>query len=365
VVVVALGVSVMLLVAVALLERSLLHQMDHERRRETPSFFFVDVQEDQRERFAATVERASGGAAPSLTPVVRARLSAVNGEPVTRGLVARRAQEKSWYFTRDYVLTAMAAPPATNTILRGQWWNGSAPDRPRISIEEEAAAVLGADVGSRLTFDVQGLPIEAEVASVRRVDWQSLTLNFFVIFSPGALDGAPTTYVGTARVPAGRETAVQDAVVSAFPNVTAVPVRDVLERVAGVLDQLALAIRSVALFSIASGLAVMLGALAASRYQRLYESVILRTMGATRGTVARTFAVEYGCLGAAAGLGGTLLAAGLAWVVLRFVLAVSWTFEPLALVLGVAATTALAVAVGFLATFRLLGAKPLAVLRQE
>jgi putative ABC transport system permease protein len=365
-VVVALGVGVMLLVAVALLERSLLHQMDHERRRETPSFFFVDVQGDQRARFTSIVAQASGGVAPSLTPVVRARLSAVNGVPVTRALVDRRAQDKRWYFTRDYVLTAMETPPASNTIVRGQWWNGGGPAaRPRVSIEEEAAGVLGADVGSRLTFDIQGVPVEADVTSVRRVDWQSLTLNFFVIFSPGALDGAPTTYVGTARVPPGREPAVQDAVVSAFPNVTAVPVRDVLERVAGVLDQVALAIRSVAVFSIASGLAVMLGALAASRYQRLYESVILRTMGATRATVARTFAVEYGCLGAAAGLGGTVLAAVLAWVVLRFVLAVPWTFEPAALVLGVALTTAMAVAVGFLATFRLLGAKPLAVLRQE
>src|SRR6185295_2726944 len=102
----------------------------------------------------------------------------------------------------------MASPPATNTILRGTWWNGAATPHPKISIEEEAATVLGADVGSRLTFDVQGVPIDAEVASVRRVDWQSLTLNFFVIFSPGALDGAPTTWVGTARVPAGRETAV-------------------------------------------------------------------------------------------------------------------------------------------------------------
>ena len=365
VVVVALGVGVMLLVAVALLERSLLNQIDHERRRDTPSFFFVDIQDDQRDRFASIVAGASGGVAPALTPVVRARLSAVNGTPVTRTLVERRSRDKSWYFTRDYVLTTMAAPPATNTIVRGQWWNGAGSPRPQVSIEEDAAGVLGVGVGSRLTFDVQGVPIEAEVSSVRRVDWQSLTLNFFVIFSPGALDGAPTTYVGTARVPADRETAVQDAVVSAFPNVTAVPVRDVLERVAGVLDQLALAIRSVAVFSIASGLAVMLGALAASRYQRLYESVILRTLGASRGTVARTFAVEYGCLGAAAGLGGSVLAALLAWVVLRFVLAVPWTFEPVALVLGVAATTAMAIAVGFLATWRLLGAKPLTVLRQE
>jgi putative ABC transport system permease protein len=366
VVVVALGVGVMLLVAVGLLEQSLRRQMDHERRRDAPSFVCVDVQEDQRDRFAATVARASGGAAPALTPVVRARLAAVNGMPVTRETVDRRAVEKRWYFTRDYVLTAMADPPGGNTIVRGRWWTAhGANGLPRVSLEEEAATVLGVDVGGRLTFDVQGVPVEAQVESVRRVDWQSLTLNFFVIFSPGTLDGAPTTYVGTARVPAQTESAVQDAVVSAFPNVTAVPVRDVLERVSAIVDQLGVAIRAVALFSIASGLAVMLGALAASRYQRLYESVVWRTLGATRATVARAFAVEYGCLGAAAGVGGTALAAVLAWVVLRFVLSVPWTFEPWALVLGVAAAIALAVTVGFLATFRLLGAKPLAVLRQE
>ena len=381
VVVVALGVGVMLLVAVELLEKSLLSQMDHERRREAPSFFFIDVQTDQRDRFAAIV-RETTGAAPELTPVVRGRLAAVNGAPVTRALVERRADDRRWYFTRDYVLTSTATLPPTNLIVRGRWWAveerpgspgavggrgglGGHVGAPPLSIEEEAAGVLGVDVGGRLPFDVQGVLVEAEVASVRRVDWQSLTLNFFVIFAPGGLDGAPTTFVGTARVPPEREAALQDAVVSALPNVTAIPVRDVLERVAGVLDQVAVAIRAVALFSIATGLVVMLGALAASRYQRLYESVILRTMGATRATVARTFAVEYGCLGAAAGLGGTALAALLAWIVARFVFSVPWTFEPAALALGVAITTAGAMTVGFLATFRLLGAKPLAVLRQE
>ena len=131
------------------------------------------------------------------------------------------------------------------------------------------------------------------------------------------------------------------------------------------LDRLTLAIRAIAAFSIGSGLAVMLGALTASRYQRLYESVVLRTVGATRATVARAFAVEFGFLGIAAGIGGTALAGMLAWVVLRFVLAVPWRFDPAAMGLGVAATTLAAIAVGFLGTFRLLGQKPLAVLRQE
>jgi putative ABC transport system permease protein len=171
--------------------------------------------------------------------------------------------------------------------------------------------------------------------------------------------------VATARVPADAETTLQNAVVAAFPNVTAIPVRDVMERVAVVLGDIAVAVRLVALFTLGTGLVVMAGALAATRSQRLYESVVLRTLGATRGVVARAFAVEYGLLGATAGLGGGLLATLLAWAVVRWVLDAPWTFDPTPLMLGIAATIALALAVGFLTTFRLLGQKPLFVLRRE
>jgi putative ABC transport system permease protein len=232
-------------------------------------------------------------------------------------------------------------------------------------VEEMAARHLGVDLGSRLTFDVQGVAIEAEVTSIRRVDWQSLTTNFFVVLSPGALEGAPATWVATARVPAEAESALQNAVVGAFPNVTAIPVRDVMERVAVVLGDIAVAVRLVALFTLGTGLVVMAGALAATRSQRLYESVVLRTLGATRGVVARAFAVEYGLLGATAGIGGGLLATILAWAVVRWVLDAPWSFDPAPLLLGLAATIALALGVGFLTTFRLLGEKPFPVLRRE
>lgn len=365
-VVVALGIGVMLLVAVGLLEASLRQQLDHERRRQAPSFFFVDIQPDQRERFDGVVRRVSG-ATPVLTPVVRARLAEVDGQAVTRQLVERRradGHEAIWYYTRDYALTSAAALPAGNVVIVGRWWTNGA-TAPQASVEETAARHLGVGVGSRLAFDVQGVKVEAEVTSLRQVDWQALTTNFFVILSPGVLDGAPTTYVATARVAPAAEAAVQDTVVSELPNVTAIPVRDVLERLGRLLDQMAVAVRAMALFAIAAGLAVMAGALGASRYQRLGESVILRTLGATRGAVARIFAVEYACLGAAAGVGGSVLAAILAWAILRFVLHAPWVLEPLALALGVALPTALALAVGGLATWRLLGEKPLPVLRRE
>ena len=367
-VVVALGLASMLLVTVALLQSVLGRQIDHEQRRQAPSFFFIDVQPDQVEPFTALVQRAAG-TAPALTPVVRGRLAAIDSRPITREAVERRrarGEEGTWYFTREYVLTWADAPGPGNVVTRGRWWSAAeASARPQASVEEAAARHLGVDLGSRLTFDVQGVPIEAEVTSIRRVDWQSLTTNFFVVLSPDALQGAPATWVATARVPAEAELALQNAVVGTFPNVTAIPVRDVMERVGVVLGDIAVAVRLVALFTLGTGLVVMVGALAATRSQRLYESVVLRTLGATRGVVARAFAVEYGLLGATAGLGGGLLATVLAWAVVRWVLDAPWTFDPTPPLLGLAVTIALALGVGFLTTFRLLGQKPFPVLRRE
>jgi putative ABC transport system permease protein len=368
-VVAALGIGVMLLVAVGLLEGSLHGQLDLERRREAPSFFFVDIQPDQREAFTRVVATAGVQAPPALVPIVRARLAAIDGTPVTRDFIARRraaGPDKIWLLTREYALTWTPEPPAGDRVTRGRWWTAEeAAARPRVSVEEDAARYLGVDLGGTLTFDVQGVRVDVEVMSVRKVDWQSLSTNFFMILSPGALDGAPATWVATARVPAGAEARVQDAVVAALPNVTAIPVRAILGQLGRVLDQLAFAVRLIALFAIAAGVAVMAGALAASRYQRLYESVVLKMLGATRGTVARAFAVEYACLGLAAGAGGTALAAILAWIVTRFVLDTPWSLDPPALALGVAAPPVLSVAIGLGATFRLLGRRPLPVLRGE
>jgi putative ABC transport system permease protein len=363
-IVVALGVGVMLVVAVALLERSLGRWFELERRGETPSFFFVDVQPDQAEPFARTVREAEPTARPELVPVVRGRLVAIGDRPVGREHTENR--EDAWRYTREYVLTYAASPPATNTLTRGRWWTAEeAQARPRISVEEEAARSFGVGIGGTLAFDIQGVRIEAEVMSLRRVDWRTLSANFFVIFSQGALDGAPLAYVATARVPPATEPAVQDAVVRAFPNVTAIPVRDIMERASVVMDQIAIAVRVIALFVIGAGVVVLASALAASRYQRLYESALLRTLGASRTVVARAFAVEYACLGATAGVGGSLLALVLAWIVLRFILQVPWTFEPAPLALGLVGSVVLALAVGFLATFRLLGQRPLPLLRRE
>ncbi len=363
-VLVSLGLAVMLIVSVALLDRSLRREITRKSAATAPAFFFIDIQPDQAEPFSRLVTGLNGGVAPELIPVVRSRLVAINTAPISPDVRTRR--EDAWYLTREYVLTWASEAPGHNTVIAGRWWTpAEAAREPLISVEEEIAAQLGVALGSTLTFDIQGAPVMARVVNLRRVDWESLNANFFVIFSQRALDGAPTTSLATARVPPRDEGRVQSAVAAAFPNVTAIPVREVLERVTSVLDQIALAMRLVAGLSVLSGLVVMAGALAITRYQRLYQSVILKALGATRGFVAHVFAVEYALLGAGAGLCGTVLAAILAWAVLRFALDVPWSWAPATLLSGVIAAIALALAVGFLGTYRLLGQKPLGVLRSE
>ena len=362
-VLVSLGLAVMLIVSVALLESSLREQLERGSAETAPAFFFIDIQPDQAEAFSRLV-REVGGAEPDLIPVVRSRLAAIDGAAVPAD--ARTRRDDPWYLTREYVLTWAAGPPGKNTVVEGRWWTpAEAAREPLASVEEELAKQLGVTIGGTLTFDVQGVPITARVVNLRRVEWQTFGSNFFVIVSPGAVDGAPSTYIATARVAVDREQPLQSAVVRALPNVTAIPVREVITRVGAVLDQIALAMRLVAGFSILSGLVVMAGALAITRYQRLYQSVILKALGATRGLVARAFAVEYALLGAGAGLCGTALAAVLAWAVLRFALDVRWSWAPGTLVSGVAAAIALALVVGFLGTSRLLAQRPLGVLRGE
>jgi len=363
VVLVSLGLAVMLIVAVALLEQSLRAELKDRGPERSPAFFFIDIQPDQVPPFTRLVTDLARHA-PELTPVVRSRLAAINGASAADD--PRQKREEVWYLSREYVLTWAAEPPAHNDVTAGRWWTAEeARKEPLISVEEEIAKNLGVAIGGTLGFDVQGVTVQARVVNLRRVDWQTFNANFFVIFSQGALDGAPSTWIATARAAPSDEGAVQSAVTAAFPNVTAIPVREVLERIAAVLDQIALAIRLLASVSIATGLIVTAGALGVSRHQRLYQSVILKTLGATRGFVASVFAVEYALLGAAAGLCGSLLAAALAWGVGRWALDIGWAGSPLTVASGIAGATLLALGVGFLGTFRLLGKKPLGVLRGE
>ena len=370
----AIGVGVMVIVTVALVKSSLLVALGERIPEDAPTFFFIDIQPDQREVFEEIVQREAAQAPYRLTPVVRARLRAIDGHVIDPE--EHKGKKNGWYFTREYVLTALSALPRDNVVVKGAWWAADSTEMSKkarenrddpifVSLEEEAAANLGVDLGSTIEFTVQGAPVSAVVQSMRQVDWGSFTMNFFMILSPGALDGAPMTYIASAKVAAEEEMPLQHALVRALPNVTAIKVGDVLANVARLLEQLAWAIQGIALLSMVSGAVVMTAALSSTRYRRLYESAILKAIGGTRRIVVESFAVEFALIGGLAGLIGVGLASALSWAILHFFLDLSWTVQPLVLGWGLLATVGLAVAVGLLSTFKILGEPPLAVLRQE
>ncbi|MEO8341340.1 MAG: FtsX-like permease family protein, partial [Nitrospirota bacterium] len=372
---VAIGIGVMAIVTVSLVEQALLHQIQEDRPVDAPTFFFIDIQPDQAKEFMSLVDRESGHARPELMPLVRSRLHAINGQVVkveegvgkddtrTEG---KEGRGKQWYFTREYVLTYLDRLPKDNTLIKGEWWKpGQVFSTPQVSVEEDAALHLGLTIGSIIEFDIQGATVSAEVSSIRSVEWGNFSTNFYMILSPGAIAGAPFTYVGTVRVSPEQEVPLQQAVVASFPNISAIHIGDVLDGFARVLDRLSLAIRAVALFCVVAGGLVMAAALAATRYRRLYESVILKALGATRGLIARAFAMEYVLLGAVAGLIGLTLGTILAWALVRYVFDLPWSLHPQVLGIGLLLTMLLTLIVGFAGTYRILGQRPLAVLRHE
>ncbi|MBH0197173.1 MAG: FtsX-like permease family protein, partial [Nitrospira sp.] len=248
---------------------------------------------------------------------------------------------------------------------RATRYSGQTFSTPMVSIEEEAAKALGLSIGHTLELDIQGTPLVAEVSSIRKVEWGNFSTNFYMILSPGSLDGAPLTYVATVRVRPTEEVPLQQAVVAEYPNVTAINISDVLDSFARILDRLTLAIHAVALFCVLTGGLVMGAALAATRYRRLYESVVLKALGATRNLILGSFAAEYLLLGIVGGLTGVGLASALSWALLRYIFELPWTLHPHILFIGLGLTMGLTLSVGLLSSYRLLGQRPLAVLRHE
>lgn len=374
-VLVSIGIGVMTVLTVVLVERSIHAELAGQMPREAPSLFFIDVQPDQRDAFDALM--ASRRIPLELTPVVRSRLLTVNGVPVGSDGPPGTKPEHRWYFTREYVLTFRDDLPRDNAVVAGTWWNegprfGAArqiadtgTDEAAVSIEEEAARRLGVTVGSSLVFDVQGMPVAARVANLRSVNWNSRATNFYAIFAPGILEAAPLTYLGAAQVPEADETSLQQAVVGEFPNITTIQVRDILVSASRVVDRIIAAVRAVAVLTVLAGCVVLAGSLTAARDARLREAMILKALGAPRRTVARAFAIEFGILGLAAGVIGTVLASALAWSILRWMFDLPWVWAPGALAAAIGLATAGTMAVGVLSTYRLVGKRPSVLLRGD
>ena len=367
-IVLSIGIGVTILLTLAQVERNLLSQLRQNIPQDAPGLFFIDIQPDQKEAFEALMKGWNLKKPLQLTPLVRSRLHDINGKKISEMQPENRPD--GWYLTREYVLTYQKDLPDHNIVQRGQWWTGTtgidtADSIPLISVEAEAARHLGIDLGSTVTFDIQGDLITGRIASIREVDWGSLTTNFFFIFAPGALERSPVTYVATAATQPEEDLPVQNAVIGALPNVTAINLRDVLETIAGILKEIIRTVQFMAGFGLLVGLIVLSGAIAATRARRRHEMILLKTLGAARPTLIAMMAVEYGLLGFVAALVGALLSTGLSWGIVRFFLEIPWRFDPKTLLVGLIATVIITLLGGFLTTHRILGQKPLAVLRSE
>jgi len=224
---------------------------------------------------------------------------------------------------------------------------------------------MGAHVGSKLVYDVQGVPLELIVTSLRTVDWKSFGINFFLVVEPGVLDKAPQMRVAAARLPAGREQALQDRLAAELPNVTMLKVREIVEKVATLLERLGVGIRLLGGFAITAGIAILAGAVGATASRRGREVALLKTLGATRRGVVTIFAVEFALTGLVAGIVGTIGGAVLAWVVLTRGMEIAWTWRPLVLAGAPLATVALSVIAGIAASAGALRRRPIEVLRAE
>lgn len=361
--VVALGLGSLVVVAMSLVEARLSSRLANALPSNAPSAFFIDVQPDQWPQIDARLG-ALGASSIRGVPVATARLSSIDGIAVKRA--SDRTSEESegrerWALTREQRITWSQTLAEDNEIVAGTLWND--PSRLEMSLEESFAEDIGAKLGSELVFDVQGAPVSVVVTSLRRVEWESFGINFFLVAEPGAFDAAPHSYLAAARFPSDAEQRAQDEIASAFPNVTMIRVLGILEKVAGILGRFALGVQVLGGFTVLVGLAILFGVASTSALGRAREVALLKTLGVTRAGIAKLFATEFALLGLVAGAIGALGATGLAWAFLGYVAEIGsdtpwWTVPA-----GAGATALLAAVCGLLASARALNARPIDSLR--
>jgi putative ABC transport system permease protein len=372
-VVLALGFGAFLLSTLLLVQHNLLRGLRVDRGASRPNVVFFDVQPDQRDDVARLVTAAGPLTAP-VVPIVPMRIQSLKGRPAADLLAIEdeRQRPERWALRREYRSSARDAPAASERVVEGTWWRpGEGKGRADgeavpIAVDANLARELKVRVGDEIVWDVQGVSVPSRVAVLREVEWARFEPNFFVVFPEGPLDAAPRSYVLLARVedPA-RRARLQRAVVEAHPNVSTLDLAQVQRAIEGVLDKVVLAIRFMALFSLAAGALVLAGAVASSRYQRVREGALLRTLGARRAQLLQVLVAEYAVLGALAAGAAILLSTGAAWALLRFVFDQPFALPGPELLLLLVTVLGLTLAVGLAGSTEVWRRPPLEVLRGE
>jgi putative ABC transport system permease protein len=358
--VVALGLGLTLFVALAAIQTSITAEIARTVPQRAPSFFILDIPRDRAADFRSLVTRADPDAAINMIPALRGSVTEFRGQRVDE---LAELPEGAWVLRGDRGLTYSATLPAGSTLVAGHWWDAGYRGPPLVSVEREVAASLGLRLGDTLGVNVLGVEVQAKVASFRTVDWENFGLNYVLVFSPGTFDAAPHNMVATVAVGPTAETELSRSVPRAFPSASLIAVRDVVSQVTTLLTQMSQAIAVAASIAILAGIAVLIGAIAASRERRVYDSVMLKLLGATRGQILGAQALEYAAL---AGI-VALLALGLGLAAAAYVVVelFDFTFAPDPLVVGLTLLggAGLAFLIGIAGSWPLLSARPAQALR--
>jgi putative ABC transport system permease protein len=359
-IILSLGLGLTLFAAIALIDRNLRQTIANDLPAKAPAFFFVDIQSDQTAAFDALIKGMPGAENYERTPMLRGRIVKLKGVPAAE---AKVDPDVRWALNGDRGISYGDPPGVKETVVEGKWWAANDGGPPRVSIDVNWAKGLKLALGDLMTLNVAGRDLDFQVASFRRIDYSNARMNFSLIVSPGVVEAAPHMHLATVHAPVGQELAIERAVARQFPNVSVVNVRQAIEAANGLLAQLADAVRAASMITLITGLLVLGGAIAAGQRQRLYDAVVLKTLGASKARVLSIYLIEFGLVGLAAACVALLAGGVAAWAVITQIMEAKFVLDGGVLVGVVLAGVLATVLLGLISTWGSLTARPARLLR--
>jgi putative ABC transport system permease protein len=359
----SLGLGLAVLVTITQIDGNLRRQFLAALPERAPSFYFIDIPATEADRFVTFLKQTSPGATVEEVPMLRGRIVAARGVPAEN---LDPTTDSEWVLQSDRGLTSTGEIPKGSKIVEGQWWGADYNGPPLISIEKKIADGLKLKLGDEIIVNVLGRDISARIGNMRAIDWQGLGINFVLVFSPNAFKGAPHTHIATLtenQPAAAGDAAIVKKVADAFPMVTTVRVREALETIGTVVTNLVLAIRGASAVTLISAVLVLGGALAAGHRHRVYDAVILKTLGATRGRLLGAYALEYLLIGFATAVFGVIAGSVAAWLIVTRLMTLSFVWQAGSAAVVVVTALIVTVGLGLAGTLLALNQKPAAVLR--
>lgn len=358
--VVALGLGLTLFVTLAAIQTSINNEIKNSVPERAPSFFVLDIPKDRADEFAALVRKSAPDAEINMIPALRGAITEFGG---TRVADLKELPSDAWILRGDRGITYSGVLPEGSEVTKGEYWPADYSGPPLVSLEEDVAASLGLDTGDTLTVNVLGVELQATIVALREVSWENFGLNYALVFSPGAFENAPHNMVATLTVPDAAEGEIARAVPPSFPSSSLIQTGDVVSQITGLLTQMARAIAAAASIAILAGIAVLVGAIAASRASRIYDSVILKLLGATRRQILGAQALEYSVLALLLGLVALALGLLSGWFVITQIFRFTFAPDPWVLLLTLVGGAGMTLLLGMAGSLPILAARPARALR--